>query len=126
MSKDREEIHVGEHLRAALDKRPKESLSTVVNMIAERYAALVERARYGKQSAMPMMSFHAELYCNVLREVGHPLAPAEITAFPAMCKDWLARHPEFPQGPGGTAHMIVSNSSFAQLVALVDEMEEYL
>src|SRR5258708_6673727 len=99
MSKDREEIHVSDALRKALEDR-KESLSTVVEMIAERYLGMIERA-----GTTPMMGYHADLYCNVLREAGHPLSSQEIAVFPLTCEDWLRRHPKFPQGPGSTAVM---------------------
>ena len=120
MSKDREEIHVGYALGKAMDGR-KEPLSSVINLIVERYAGMVERA-----GSTPMMSHHAELYCNVLREAGHPLSSKEIAVFPLTCEDWLRQHPEFPQGPGSTAVMILKNSPFVDLVALVDDLEKQL
>ena len=48
---------------------------------------------------------------------------ASIALFPSMCEDWLAKHPEFPQAPGETAVMILKNSSYQDLVKLVDMME---
>ena len=116
--RNRAQVYIGPRLRAALNKHKKRPLSVVVNTMAERYAGLLERCK-----RTPMMSFHAELYCNVLEEKGEPLTAAEIATFPAMVCDYLDRHPEFPQGPGRTAHMIVTNSSFLDLVSLVEEME---
>ena len=46
--------------------------------------------------------------------------------FPLTCEDWLRRHPEFPQEPGKTAVMILKNSPFVDLVALVDDLEKQL
>ena len=120
MSKDHEEIHVGDALRKAMDGR-KEPLSSVINLIVERYSGLIERA--GKT---PMMGYHADLYCNVLREAGHPLSSQEIAVFPLTCEDWLRRHPKFPQEPGKTAVMILKNSPFVDLLALVDMLEREL
>lgn len=109
--------HIGEALQSVLRNR-KEPFTTIVNVIADRYMGLVERA-----GRTPMQDYHAELYCNVLREVGRPLTAREIATFPVMVEDWLARHPEFPQGPGSTALMIVKASDYASLMALVDSME---
>ena len=118
--KDREEIYISDALRKAMDKRSV-SLSTGVNLIAERYLGIIERQRN-----TPMMDYHAELYCNVLREVGTPLSAQQIAAFPSLCADWLARHPKFPQEPGKTALMILNHSTFAELVARVDRLERQL
>lgn len=60
MSKDREEIHVSDALRKAMDGR-KEPLSSVINLIVERYLGMISRAE-----STPMMSYHADLtatYC---------------------------------------------------------------
>ena len=116
MNQEREEIYVSDSLRTALKGR-KDSVSSVINVIVERYLGIVEGA--GKT---PMMGYHADLYCNVLREAGHPLSSQEIAVFPLTCEDWLRQHPEFPQGPGSTAVMILKNS----LVALVDDLEKQL
>lgn len=115
--KNRKMVYIGERIRAFLDGR-KGALSTAINTLADRYLAMVERA--GKT---PMMDFHAELYVNVLREYPGILTAHNIGMFPAMCEDWLKRNPKFPQEPGKTAVMILKNSSYHDLVALVDRME---
>jgi len=120
MSKDHEEIHVGDALRKAMDGR-KEPLSSVVNLLVERYLGIIERSH-----ETVMFDYHAELYCNVLREVGRPLTAADIAAFPAMCAAWVARHPKFPPAPSKTALMVLNHSSFVALVALVDRLERQL
>ena len=117
--KKRQMIYIGDKLQAILDKH-KLPLSSVVNMLAERYTALTQPCE------IPMMDFHADLYCNVLEENERPMPAKLIASFPALCRDYLKRHPEFPQGPGGTACMIVENSSYHDLVALVDRMEKTL
>ena len=119
--RNRQMIYIGDNLRAVLANR-KEPLSTVVNLMAERYMAIISRAGY-----FPLLAgLSAELFCNVLREGKRPLAAGGIALFPALVKDWLRRHPEFPQGPGETALMMLKNSSYLDLVALVDKLERRL
>ena len=116
--RNRQMIYVGAPLRKALKGR-KDTLTERVNSVAERYTALLARA-----GQMPMLAgWNAELYCNTLREIGHPLSAQEIAAFPALVEDWLKRHKEFPQAPGGTALMIIQHSNYLDLVALVDLLE---
>ena len=118
--KNRQMIYISDNLRKVLEGR-KEPLSTVVNMIAERYLGMIERA-----GRTPPYCLRGELYENVLKEVGHLLTSAEIATFASMCKDWLTRNSEFPQEPGKTAVMILENSPHLDLVALVDKMEKGL
>jgi hypothetical protein len=117
VSKDRKEIYLGESLRQALAGR-EENLTTVVNMLADRYMGMVERA-----GVTPMMGHHQELYVAVLKEVGRPATARDIATLPSLVEDYLRRHPEFPQEPGKTALSILRNSSFTDLVALVDRLE---
>jgi hypothetical protein len=120
------EIQIGPRLDALLASR-KEPLSTVVNMLADRYLGIIERSRYSDASPVPMMDFHAQLYGNVLSEAREfPLSAKDIAAFPAACEDYLKRHPKFPQGPGSTAVSILKNCTYPELVVLVDYMEKYL
>lgn len=111
------EIECGDALRTILNGR-RQSFNAVVNLVADRYLGIVGRAKLA-----PMQDYHAQLYCNVLQEAGRVLTAREIATFPSMVEDWLARHPEFPQGPGSTALMIVKASGYVDLVALIDEME---
>lgn len=118
--RNRQMIYVSDTLRKVLKGR-KEPLSVVVTMLAERYLGMLERTK-----RTPPYCLNGELYENVLKEAGHPLTSAEIATFPVMCEDWLKRNPEFPQGPGATAVMILKNSGYHDLVALVDKMERNL
>lgn len=128
--KNRHMIYLGDRVRAALVDRGKQPLSTVLNSVADRYLGMIERVRYSEHSAVPLMTFHAQLYVNVLRDRsagvlsnGAPLTAQQIATFPAMVEDWLKRNPTFPQEPGKTALNIVKNCDYPTLVALVDEME---
>lgn len=117
--RNRQLIYISDDIKEALRDR-KESLSTAMSVIAERYTGTIKRA--GKT---PMMDFDAKLYLNVLREVGHPLSSREIAAFPSMCEDWISRNRSFPEQPAKTAITILKNSPFIDLMSLVDWLERY-
>lgn len=118
--KNRQMIYISDALRKVLDGR-KEPLSTVVNMISERYLGMLERA-----DRIPPYCMNGEMYERVLREVGRPLTSAEIATFAVMCEDWLARNQDYPQAPMKTAILILKNSSHLELTALVDKTEKGL
>ena len=118
--KNRQMIYISDNLRRVLDGR-REPLSTVVNMIAERYLGMLERA-----GRIPPYCMNGEMYERVLREAGHLLTSAEIATFASMCEDWLKRNPSYPQAPMRTAVLALQRSPHPDLVALVDKMERGL
>lgn len=114
ISKDRKDIYIGDGLKRAIAGR-KESLSTVVNLIADRYQGMVERMR-------PYVN---DEQINILRAVlaetrGHRLEAREIASLAGTVQDWLKRHPsEYEQ----QFWVTLNDYNFAQLVALVDSLE---
>jgi hypothetical protein len=114
MSKDRKEIYLGEALRRALQGR-KDSLTTVVNLIADRYLGIIERT-----NTLVFTVREEDVYRGVLAEArGRRLEAREIATFPEMVRDWLARNPDYPD----SAYARVKDAPFAHLVALVDRLE---
>lgn len=117
MSKDRKEIYLGAALRRLLTGR-KESLTTIVNLIAERYEGIMARANTKGCSVQ-----EDDVYRDVLKEYRRPLESADIAAFPARVKDYclrtgLDREPMYP------AMMArVERCSYVDLVALIDRLE---
>ncbi len=117
MSKDRKDVYLGDGLKRAIQGRPG-TLSTNVNLIADRYMAIVERYR-------PKAS---DEVIAVLRKVlsesrGHMLEGREIAAFPSMVADWLERHPE---DDILALRQSLAQTPYAELVALVDWLERQL
>lgn len=117
MGDEKWQIEVGEALRRATEDRP-ESMTVLVNMIADRYMGMIERV-----GRVPTLDLHTELYRRVVDSFGRPLTSQEIARFADLCEDYLRRNPDFPQEPGKTALMILRNCSFAELVYLVDRYE---
>lgn len=123
-SADRKDIYIGESLRKVLDGR-KESLTTVVNLIAERYLGIVERHPF----AAALLNRDDDVLLSVLREYRGPLTSADIASFPARVRDYCARHPDRAPDGGTTKHYpvviaAVEGASFVQLVALIDSLEK--
>jgi hypothetical protein len=118
--KNRQMIYVGPALRKLLEQQPKRTLTATVNLLAERYAGMIERAEDTRPYCM-----WAGFYRDVLREVGHPLSSKEIASFPSMLKDWVRRNPQY-DAVGNTAVTMLENTSYNDLVKLVDEMERGL
>ncbi len=119
MPKDRKDIYLGERLRAILKGRS-ENLTTIVNLIADRYLGLVER------QYTPTMVAHDDILRKVLAEKTHPLNAAEIATLPAMVEDWCQRHPDYLPAPAQTFLMILRHCDYASLLALVDRIERTL
>lgn len=116
VSKERKEIYLSEALKRLLRTRPKDSLTTVVNLISDRYQGIIERM--GK--AIPCTVREEDVYRAVLEESrGRRLEAREIALFPNMVADWLGRNPEYPQ----SAYERVSVASFVELVALIERLE---
>ena len=118
--KNRQPIYISDALRKILARR-KEPLSKVVSIIAERYLGAIERG-----GGVDNYCIAWGMYKDVIAEVGRPLTPNEIATFAAMCKDWLARNPNEPQGPNKTAILILEKSDYLTLLKLVDRIEEQL
>lgn len=116
MSDERKDVYVGEALRAALKGR-KEGLTTAVNMMAERYMAMIESCY------VPLLPMHDALIVEVLADLGRAPDARDIGMLAALCKDYLCRHPEFPPGPAGTALTILGRCSYAELLAIVERIE---
>ena len=117
MSKDRKDVYLGDGLRRALKGR-KDSLSTSVNLIADRYQGIVERLR-------PTISAeHEHILRSVLSETrGHLLESREIAAFPSMVSDWLLRNWVPDKEDGLALHMRLGAMTHPELVALIDYLE---
>lgn len=113
--KERKEIYLGEALKRLLRLRPRDTLTTVVNMIADRYIGIVERS-----AGVPKTVREEDVYRAVLAETrGRHLEAREIVLFPNMVSDWLTRNPEYPM----SAYERVKNASFVDLVALIERLE---
>lgn len=124
MSRDRKEVYLGEALKRLLTTRPKDSLTTVVNLIADRYMGLIERVPMDK-NAFPFVCTAREedVYRGVLAEKrGGHLEAREIALFPSMVGDWLKRHPDYPD----SAYQRVSRASFVELLVLIERLERDL
>lgn len=116
--KERKEIYLGESLRRVLERHKARTLTTVVNLIADRYLGMVERTH-------PVASVRMDdVYRKVLAEYRRPLESADIASFPARVRDWMLRNPMEP----GEAHYAatiahVEKATFVDLVALIDRLE---
>lgn len=118
MSKDRKDVYLGDGLRRALKGR-KESLSTSVNLIADRYQAIVERALSG----VDITPHERALALEVLAESrGHRLEGREIAAFPVMVQDYCLRHKR-DDAFASRLQALVERMDFDQLVAFIDYLE---
>lgn len=117
VSKDRKEIYLGESLKRLLAWRPKESLTTVVNLIADRYRGLIERVPNHVCTLR-----EEDVYRAVLAEARRKLEAREIMQFPGMVQDWLTRHPEYPD----SAYERVRSASYVELLVLIDRLERDL
>src|SRR4051812_46798799 len=116
MSRDRKEVYVRRALRRVLTGR-RESLTTVVNLIADRYQGILDRE--GPQPGTTVRM--DDVYRALGREYRRPLEAADIAAFPARLRDWCARHPEEPDEAHHAATLAyVEKARFVKLVALVD------
>lgn len=114
MSKDRKEIYVSDALRRLLEGR-KDSLTTIVNLIADRYQGIVEQTPRFVCTAR-----EEDVYRAVIAEArGRRLEAREIAAFPSAVQDWLSRNPDYPI----TAFHRVNGVAFSDLVALIDRLE---
>ena len=92
MAKDRKDIYIGEAIRRLLTGR-KESLTTILNLIAERYLGILART-----TPLVCTAREEDVYRAVLAETrGRRLESREIGLFPQMVQDWLNRNPEYPQ-----------------------------
>lgn len=121
MSKDRKDVYLGDGLRRALQGR-KDSLSTSVNLIADRYQGIVERLHPAIQQKGPITQDAVRVYRAVLAETrGHLLEAREIAAFPSMVADYLSRHPEHEARL--YAYDVAQAMSYPELVGLIDYLE---
>lgn len=116
MSDERRDVYVDEALRVALKGR-KEDLTTAVNMMAERYMAMIASCY------VPLLPMHDALIVEVLADLGRVPDARDIGMLAALCKDYLRRHPEFPQAPSGIALVILERCSYAELLAIVERIE---
>lgn len=115
MAKDRKEIYIGEALKRLLSTRPKDSLTTIVNLIADRYRGLIER-----HPGFSCTVREEDVYRGVLAETrGRKLEAREIAQFASMVDDWLNRNPEYPR----SAYERVRTSTYVELLALIDRLE---
>jgi hypothetical protein len=118
MAKDRKEIYIGESLRRALAGR-KESLTTVANLIADRYMGMIERTNVATTVRMD------DIYRAVLAERrGKPMEATDIATFPALVRDWLRRNPPAEDERAHEAALrVVDEADFVELVAIIDRLE---
>lgn len=116
MSKDRKDIYMGDGIRRAIDGMPG-TLSTNVNVIADRYMAIVDRTRPA------LLPEQTRVLLLALREGrGHRLEGREIATFPALVKDWIQRHPSKLDVVNELDSRLAA-MEFAELVGLVDWLE---
>jgi hypothetical protein len=119
VSKARKEIYLGEALRRLLTGR-KESLTTVVNLIAERYLGIVERA-----DAKATTVREDDVYRAVIREHRRPLEAREIASFPSAVEDWMRRNPQGKDEEHYASALAgVKARTFVELCALIDRLEK--
>lgn len=116
MGKDRKDVYLGDGLRRALRGRPG-TLSTNVNLIADRYQGIVER------NTPHLSADQARLLRAVLAESrGHLLEAREIAAFPSMVSDWMLRH-DGDKEAFLILYTSIRDMPFPELVALIDWLE---
>lgn len=114
MTNARKEIYLGDALRRVLEGR-QQSLTTVVNTMADRYQGLLDRIQ-----RFPCTLREEDVYRAVVAESrGRPLESHDIAVFPQRVHDWLVRNPDFPM----SAYARVNAASFVELVALIDYIE---
>lgn len=115
----RKEIYIGKALRRLLFGR-KGSLTTWVNLIADRYLGMIERG-----DAKGTTVVEDDLYRLVLSEYRRPLEARDIAGFPAAVEDWCRRN---PAGPGDNYYAAalagIKCRSYVNLVALIDRLEK--
>ncbi len=114
-------IHVGKQLRALMKKRKKQPLSSVVNMIADRYTSMIS---HGER--VPPYPIYRDMYMRVLKEHGKPLTGAEVALFPAMCEDYCRRHPDFAPACLKICVLMLKDTDYFGLMKLVDMIETQL
>jgi hypothetical protein len=116
MTQNEQQIRIDDGLRHALEGRM-EPVSTVVNLIAERYMAMIAHAR---KSAAATTVREDDVFRKVLEELGtRRIGTHEIEAFPSLVEDWLRRHPGYPK----SALFVIEGASFFELVAQIDRVE---
>lgn len=110
--------YLGESLKRLLTGR-RESLTTIVNLIADRYLGLLERHRLHPHAGCTVQE--DDVYRSVIAEHRGPLDSRAIALFPQAVADWVARHPEHHAGPAALAHL--KDASFVDVLYLVDRLE---
>lgn len=120
MSKKSHQIYIGDELRRAIEGL-NVPLSEAINIVAERYNAVIDR-----QERMHDYCLHAELYGNVIEDIGRPLTTSEIATFTALCEDWLKRNGSLTPAPHKTAVMVTKGEPFHELLALVSTYERLI
>lgn len=115
VSKDRKDIYLGDGLRRALAGMPG-TLSTNVNLIADRYVAILAEAGINATNTRWM-----EMLRGVLAENrGHRIEGREIHGFPGMAQAALKRL------YGHEADVLclwLARATYLQLTALIDRLE---
>jgi hypothetical protein len=114
VSKDRKDIYLSDGLRRALAGMPG-TLSTNVNLIADRYMGLVVRER-----PVNLPEEHASIYKKVLAEIRGRAEAREILTFPELVADWLIRNPIRDHV---IVYEFVKNMNYAQRLSLIDRLE---
>jgi hypothetical protein len=115
VGKNRKEIYLGARLRELLARR-RDTLTTVVNVMADRYLGILDRTGH-----------HDELGAEgravlraVLAEQRGPMSAAQIATLPALLKDFEART---GNQVAGRVALKLSGVPFAELVAMVESIE---
>lgn len=113
MSKDRKEIYIGDGLKRALAGR-KGSLTSNVNLIADRYAGIMREHRpYLHEDEVRMLR-------TVMAEFRRTIEANEIHGLAGMLTAALTRH---FLNEADDLCLRLSNMTYVELVALVDYLE---
>jgi hypothetical protein len=108
-------LYIGPPVEELLKHRP-ESLSTVVNLTADRYIGILRRSFVGTTVRMD------DVYRGALETMsrGKPPGANDIVQFPLYVREWLDLHKDYPEA----AHDLVRILSYPQLVALIERLEK--
>lgn len=115
VSKDRKDVYIGDGLTRAIAGMPG-TLSTNVNLIADRYMAMIAEA--------PMVDLSLRdremLRAVIAENRGHRIEGREIHGFPGMAAAALTR---LYGAEAGELCLRLQQASYFQLVALIHKLE---
>jgi hypothetical protein len=119
MSQDRKPVYVGEGLKRALKNAPG-SLSTNVNLFADRYMGMVEHGRTERVESVLAVPEYVELLKLAMSNArAHRVEAREVFGFAGIVQGMSERG---APGRGGLLAALVQ-MRYDELVALIDHLE---